>query len=149
MATPVLPPDFKDFLQLLNANGVEYLLIGGYAIGYHGYVRATADMDIWVARNAENAAKTAATLRQFGFTLPELSEGLFLKEENIVRMGVPPFRIEVLTSISGVEFEACYAARVTDMIDGIPVNIISLPHLKVNKQACGRDRDLVDLRHLP
>lgn len=148
MATPALTPDFKEFLQLLDANGVEYLLIGGYAVGYHGYVRATADMDIWVALNPVNAAKAVATLRQFGFTPPELSEDLFLAPDNIVRMGVPPFRIEVITSISGVDFEQCFAERVVDTIDGILVNIISLPRLKINKQASGPDKDLVDLRHL-
>ena len=71
MATPALPPDFKEFLQLLNANGVEYLLVGGYAVGYHGYVRATADMDVWVAVNARNAEKAVAALREFGVDLPD------------------------------------------------------------------------------
>jgi len=88
-------------------------------------------------------------LREFGFTPPELSEALLLQADNIVRMGLRPFRIEVLTSVSGVEFETCYAARVVDIIDGVNVNIISLPHLKTNKQASGRDKDLVDLRRLP
>ena len=149
MATAVLPPDFKDFLQLLNANGVEYLLVGGYAVGYHGYVRATADMDIWIAPSVENARRVVTALQQFGFTLPTSPEELFLKPDNIVRMGVPPFRLEVFTSISGVDFTECFAHRVVDTIDGVPVNIISLEHLKVNKQATGRGKDLVDLDHLP
>ncbi len=149
MATPTLPPDFKDFLRLLNENGVEYLLIGGYAVGYHGYVRATADMDVWIAPNPENATRAVAALREFGFRVPELSEALFLKPENIVRMGLPPFRIEVLTSISGVGFGECFAQRVRETIDGVPVNIISLRDLRANKQASGRGKDLVDLEHLP
>lgn len=147
MATPVLPADFREFLQLLNANGVEYLLIGGYAVGYHGYVRATADMDIWIALAPENSVKAVATLQQFGFSPPELTPELFLKPDNVVRMGVPPFRIEVLTSISGVEFRKCYQTRIRDTIDGVPVDIISLESLRANKQASGQD--LVDLGHLP
>jgi len=96
-----------------------------------------------------SAARAVATLEQFGFTPPELSEELFLKPDNIVRMGLPPFRIEVITSISGVEFNECYAERIVDTVDGVPVNIISLRHLKINKQASGRGKDLVDLDHLP
>ncbi|HVG19823.1 MAG TPA: hypothetical protein VNI02_12295 [Blastocatellia bacterium] len=149
MGTPLLPPDFKEFLKLLNANSVEYLLIGGYAVGYHGYVRATADMNIWVASNAENASRLISALREFGFNSPELSEELFLKPDNIARLGVPPFRIEMLTSISGVTFEECHAGKVFDMIDGVQVPIISLQHLKINKLASGRLKDLADLEHLP
>lgn len=149
MATTQLPPDFKEFLQLLNAHQVEYLLIGGYAVGYHGYPRATADMDIWVAINPQNAKKMVAVLDEFGFGTPELSADLFLKEDQIVRMGVPPIRVEILTTISGVKFETCYAERVVDMIDDVDVNLISLANLKANKQASGRHKDLNDLENLP
>ena len=145
----MLPPDFKEFLRLLNTHGVEYLLIGGYAVGYHGYPRATNDMDIWIALHPDNAARMVTVLRVFGFDTPDLSPDLFLQDHSIVRMGVPPMRIEVLTTISGVEFAACYAARLTAMIDGVEVNLISLPDLKVNKQASGRYKDLDDLEHLP
>ena len=144
-----LPPDFKEFLRLLNTHNVEYLLIGGYAVGYHGYPRATNDMDIWIAIHPDNAERMATVLRVFGFETPDLSPELFLQDHSIVRMGLPPMRIEILTTISGVEFAACYAARVTTMIDGVEVNLISLPDLKVNKQASGRYKDLDDLEHLP
>ncbi len=90
MATTQLPPDFKEFLQLLNAHDVKYLLIGGYAVGYHGYPRATVDMDIWVAIHPENAQKIVAVLDEFGFNLPELKPNLFLEKDKIIRMGVPP-----------------------------------------------------------
>jgi len=149
MATPLLPEDFKEFLKLLNANQVEYLLIGGYAVGYHGYVRATADMDVWVEPSLDNARKAASALRDFGFDMPELSEELLLKPDTVVRMGVPPFRLEVLSSISGVTFEECHAERVVDLIDDVEVPIISLRHLKINKRVSGRGKDLVDLEHLP
>ena len=143
-----LPQDFKEFLKLLNAKGVEYLLIGGYAVGYHGYPRATADMDIWVAVKPENAEKLMAVLRDFGFDMPELTPELFLKEKNIVRMGIPPMRIEITTGISGVEFDICYAQKVVDVLDGVRVNIINLQDLKVNKKASGRFKDLNDLENL-
>ncbi len=144
-----LPPDFKEFLRLLNTHGVEYLLIGGYAVGYHGYPRATNDMDIWIAIHPDNAERMVTVLRVFGFDTPDLSPALFLQDHSIVRMGIPPMRIEVLTTISGVQFAVCYAERVTAMIDGVDVHLISLPDLKVNKQASGRYKDLDDLEHLP
>jgi hypothetical protein len=149
MATIRLPNDFKDFLKLLNANRVEYLLIGGYAVGYHGYPRATADMDIWVAVNSENADRIVVALKQFGFAVPELSTELFLRQNQIVRMGLPPVRIELTTTISGVEFQECYAARVVAEFDGIKVDLIDLKHLKINKRASGRYKDLSDLENLP
>jgi hypothetical protein len=149
MATVNLPPDFKEFLQLLSAHQVEYLLIGGYAVAYHGYPRATADMDIWIALHPHNAEKVVVALKAFGFDLPELSPALFLKEGQIIRMGVPPLRIEIATSISGVRFEECYAARVIAILDEVQVNLISLTHLKVDKKAAGRYKDLNDLENLP
>ena len=144
-----LPLDFKEFLKLLNAKAVEYLLIGGYAVGYHGYPRATNDLDVWIAMNPDNATRMVAMLREFGFDIPELSADLFLKEANIVRMGIPPMRIEVMMGISGVSFDECYAPRVVDVIDDVEVNIINLPHLKLNKKASGRYKDLNDLENLP
>lgn len=149
MATIRLPNDFKDFLKLLNANRVEYLLIGGYAVGYHGYPRATGDMDIWVAINPENADKIVAALKEFGFAVPELSAELFLRQNQIVRLGFPPVRIELTTTISGVEFQECYAAKVVAELDGIKVNLIDLKHLRINKKASGRYKDLNDLENLP
>ena len=144
-----LPADFKEFLKLLNANGVEYLLIGGYAVGYHGYPRATNDIDIWIAMNQENAGKITRSLKEFGFDMPDLTPELFLQKDRMVRLGLPPMRIEVLVEISGVQFKECYEERVDDVIDGIPVKLISLRHLKINKKASGRYKDLDDLEHLP
>jgi len=144
-----LTADFKEFLNLLNANGVEYLLIGGYAVGYHGYPRATNDIDIWIAMNQENASKMTKVLKEFGFDTPELSPELFLQKDRMVRLGLPPMRIEVLVEISGVQFRECYKERINDIIDGIAVKVISLKHLKINKKASGRYKDLDDLEHLP
>src|SRR5713226_4687721 len=114
-----LPPDFKEFLKLLRAHGVEYLLIGGYAVGYHGYPRATDDIDVWVAIAPDNANRVVEALREFGFDVPELSAGLFLQDNQIVRMGIEPLRIEVLTTISGVEFGKCYRERLDTKLDGV------------------------------
>lgn len=148
MAMMRLYPDFKEFLKLLNSHGVEYLVVGGYAVGKYGYVRATADIDIWLRRDAANAARTVDAVREFGFDVPELTHGLLLRPRGITRMGVPPFRIEMLTDISGVDFDTCYAARDVSEIDGIEVPFISLEHLRINKRASGRSKDLVDLEHL-
>jgi hypothetical protein len=149
MATTRLPIDFKEFLQLLNTHEVEYLLVGGYAVGYHGYPRATVDLDIWVSRKPRNAEKLVSVLKAFGFDVEELSEDLFLEENKIIRMGAPPIRIEIITSATGIDFEECYRKRVTDILDDVEVHFINLEHLKRNKKASGRYKDLDDLEHLP
>ena len=148
MATIQLPAEFKEFLKLLNSHRVEYLLIGGYAVGYHGYPRATGDMDLWVAIRQNNAEKLVVVLKEFGLTSPQLSTDIFLQEDQIIRMGVPPMRIELLTTISGVDFDSCYSERIVDVIDSVEVHIINLKHLKQNKQASGRHKDLDDLQYL-
>jgi len=145
----ILTPDFKEFIKLLNSHKVDYLIIGGYAVGYHGYVRATADIDIWIPINTQTAGKMENIVHKFGFDDPKLNKELFLKEDNIIQMGKPPFRIDVITSISGVSFEECYPKRIIDKIDGIKVNIIDLENLRKSKKAAGRDKDLVDLKRLP
>jgi len=136
-------------LKLLNDKKIRYLLIGGYAVGYHGYPRATNDMDIWIAIEPKTAKLMVEVLKEFGFDIPQLSENLFLKKDKIIRMGMAPIRIEILTSISGVSFDECYPKKVVDEIDGIQVNIISLEQLKINKKASGRHKDLDDFENLP
>ncbi len=144
-----LSPDFKEFLQLLNSYDVQYLLIGGYAVGYHGYPRATGDLDIWVAINSLNATKLVTVLEEFGFDLPDVTVELFQEENKVIRMGLPPVRIELVTTISGVTFDECYAERIQDVVEGVSINLISLQKLKKNKQASGRYKDLNDLENLP
>lgn len=149
MVMTQLPQDFKDFLKLLNVHNVEYLMIGGYAVGYHGYPRATGDLDIWIAINTKNAERLFCVLKEFGFSDPQLTKEIFLKKDKIIRMGNRPIRIKLLTSISGVEFTDCYDNRIEDTIDGIDIKIIDLEHLKINKKECGRHKDLDDLENLP
>lgn len=144
-----LPDDFKEFLRLLNSHEVEYLVIGGYAVGYHGYPRATNDLDIWIAIRPANAERMVAVLREFGLETSSITPELFLKEKNVVRMGVPPLRLEVLTTISGVTFEACYRERLVVQFDEVEANLINLSDLRRNKKASGRHKDLDDLEHLP
>jgi hypothetical protein len=147
MATIQLPPDFKEFLRLLNSNDVEYLIIGGYAVNYHCYSRATADLYVWIAVDATNADRVARVLREFGF--PETEAATFLEPARIIRMGVPPVRVEILTSISGVDFADCYIRRVKADLDGVPANVIDVTDLKRNKAASGRLKDRLDLQELP
>jgi hypothetical protein len=148
MATTRLPADFQDFLKLLNSHRVDYLLIGGYAVCYHGYYRNTNDIDFWIAVHPENAKKMVAVIREFGFDVPELSTELFLSKGRIIRMGVEPIRIEILTEISACEFAECFARRTDATIDNIPVSLISLPDLIRNKIKSGRLKDLDDVQHL-
>ena len=149
MATIRLPPDFKEFLKLLKEYNARYLLIGAYAVNYHGYIRATGDMDIWVATDSDNAGKIVAILKDFGFgDETNITPQLFMQEKKIIRMGVPPIRLEISTSISGVEFEECYKSRIVDELDGIEVSLIDLENLRKNKKASGRPKDLTDLKKL-
>src|SRR5687767_10001210 len=143
-----LAPDFKEFLQLLNSEKVEYLLIGGYAVGMYGYPRATGDLDLWVAAHPENAKRILAALEKFGFGGLGATPDLLLEPKKVIRMGEPPVRIELLTQISGVAFEECFARREIVTIEDISVNVISLPDLKINKRASGRGKDLLDLEQL-
>ena len=143
-----LPPDFSAFLKSLSDHEVDYLLVGGYAVGYHGYVRATGDLDVWIRPERQNAERLVAALTEFGFGVSELDPDLFLSEDRVIRMGVPPMRIEILTSISGVEFDECYNSRIRERWRDVEVSIISLEKLKVNKRASGRLQDLVDLERL-
>lgn len=141
-----LNSDFKEFLKLLNSENVEYLVVGGYAVGFYGYVRTTGDLDIWIAVSPENAQRVAAALRAFGFSAADPST--FLQDQKIFRMGVQPVRIELLTGISGLNFAEAYQRRQASTIDGVEVALISFDDLKVNKKASGRLKDLADVDEL-
>lgn len=148
MAT-LLPEDFREFLKLCNRKKLKYLLIGGYAVNAYGYHRSTADMDIWIELSEKNARRMVQVLIEFGFEVPELSADLFLELGKMIRMGVPPMRLEIHNEISGVSFAACYRNRIRKRIDGINVDLISLDDLKTNKKASARLKDLNDVENLP
>ncbi len=149
MDAPLLTDDFKEFLRLLNATRVDYLLVGGYAVGLHGYPRATVDLDVWVRATPDNAERIVRALRSFGFDLPALEPRLFVDPRSIVRFGTPPFRIEIMTSIDGVDYDTCRRRPSVFDVEGLPVPVISLDDLKTNKRAAGRNKDLADLDNLP
>jgi predicted nucleotidyltransferase len=145
----ILPQDFKEFLQSLNDHSIKYLLIGGYAVAYHGYIRNTADIDVWIAGSPDNIQSIIVALQVFGFPADDRTAQALSDPRNIIRMGNAPLRIEVFTAIPGVDFPTCYAQRIEAEIDGIRVPIIDLANLKLNKAASGRQKDLADLQNLP
>ncbi len=144
----MLNRDFKEFIQLLKSNGVRYLVVGGYALAVHGHPRYTKDIDIWIALSPENAASIIKALDQFGFGSLGLTENDFLVEGHTIQLGNPPNRIDILCSVSGVEFNDCYEKRIETEIDGVTVNFIDIESLKINKKASGRLQDLADIEAL-
>lgn len=144
----VLNKDFKEFIESLNDNRVRYLVVGGYAVALHGHPRYTKDIDIWIALTPENAKQVVKALHQFGFGSLGLTPEDFLVPSQVVQLGYPPSRIDLLTSLKGVDFELCYPERTTIIIDGVNVDFIDLANLKKNKQATGRHQDLADLENL-
>jgi hypothetical protein len=143
-----LKKDFSEFLRLLNANGVRYMIVGGYAVIFHGWVRTTGDMDLWISPGGDNPEKLAKCLREFGFDQPEVDPSLFQGKKNIIRMGAPPVRIKLMMEIDGVKFEECYPRRVFAEVENLKVPFISLPDLIANKRASGRHKDLADVEQL-
>ena len=144
----VLNQDFKEFIQSFNEHNVRYLIIGGYAVAFHGHPRYTKDLDVWIEPDRENAAKILKALTQFGFGTLGLTQGDFLEPDQIIQLGYAPNRIDILTTLAGVDFENCYASKVITIIDNVPMNFINLENLKKNKKATGRLQDLADLENL-
>jgi hypothetical protein len=144
----VLNRDFKEFIQSLNDNDVRYLVVGGYAVALHGYPRYTKDMDIWVEMTAENASRITKALDQFGFGSLGIQEKDFTIPDLMLQLGYPPGRIDILTTLPGVEFSECYPSRTIVEVDGVSVNFIDLGNLRKNKRATGIHQDLADLENL-
>ncbi|OFY64388.1 MAG: hypothetical protein A3H98_03915 [Bacteroidetes bacterium RIFCSPLOWO2_02_FULL_36_8] len=145
----MLHSDFKEFIQLLNKNKVEYLVIGGYAVVFHGYVRATGDMDVWVKNSPINAIKVVKCLNEFGFDSLNIQTKDVEKENTIIQLGYPPCRIDIVTTPDGITFDECYAQRVKmELEKNLEVNFIDLDNLIKNKKASGRNKDLDDIENL-
>ena len=140
--------DFKEFIESLNAKEVKYLIVGGYAVALHGYPRYTKDLDVWVECSPENAEAILMALEQFGMESLGLKAEDFLEPDQVIQIGYPPNRIDILLSISGVEFAECYPQCVKVLLDGVEVKFIDLANLKKNKQAVGRAQDKADLENL-
>ena len=144
----ILNPDFKEFFQLLNANNVRYLIIGGYAVAYHGYPRYTKDVDIWIWIDFENAERVVKTLKDFGFASLELKVEDFLAPDTIIQLGHAPNRIDLIMGVPGVDFEECYSNRNEEEIGGVKLKFIDLAGLKKSKKASGRTQDIADVENL-
>jgi hypothetical protein len=143
-----LDPDFEDFIKLLNHYEVEYMIIGGYAMAFHGRPRYTGDLDIWINISEPNAQKMLRVLEEFGFSSLNFKEEDFLKENLINQIGYPPLRIDILTSIDGINFDDAYPKKQVITIEDFTANYIGLNELIKNKNASGRQQDLVDVKTL-
>ena len=140
--------DFREFIELLIKNKAEYLIVGGYAVGIHGHPRYTGDLDIWLNATPENAEKILKSVNEFGFTSFKLSKEDFTKRGNVIQLGYPPLRIDLLTEIDGVTFEDCFINRKEVVMDDIKVNFIGYNDLLKNKKESGRPRDIDDIDNL-
>ena len=141
-------PDFRDLLALLNEHKVEYLIVGGYALAFHGAPRFTGDIDIFVRPHPENARRVLAALAAFGFRFPNLSAEDFRDPNKVVQLGVPPVRIDLITSISGVSWEEADASKEPGDFGDVPVCYIGRQQYIANKRAAGRKKDLADIEAL-
>lgn len=140
--------DFKELLVLLNSHQVEFILVGAYALAFHGVPRFTGDMDVFVKSDATNSERIMAALTEFGFGSVGLSRNDFEKPDQVVQLGVPPVRIDLITGISGLSWNEVDADAIRADLDGVPVRFISRRHLVINKRASGRKRDLADIEAL-
>ncbi len=139
------PKDFKEFIELLEKHKVEYLIVGGYAVGFHGHPRFTGDLDIWLKISETNANNILLAVEAFGFASLGLKTEDFLIPENVIQLGYPPLRIDLLNEIDGVSFDDCYPNRQEVLQDGFQYNFISYEDLLKNKAASGRLKDKDDL----
>lgn len=144
----MLGKDFKEFIELLNENNVKYLVVGGYAVALHGHPRYTKDLDIWIELSSGNAEKILNVLENFGFGSLGLKTDDFLTQDQVIQLGYPPNRIDLLTTLKGVNFEDCYESKVQIKIQDTQINFIDIENLKKNKQATGRSQDLADVENL-
>ena len=143
-----LSPDFKEFVELLNSKGVEYLIIGGYAVTFYGFPRYTGDMDIWIGTSRVNAERLIGVLDEFGMGSLGLSADDFTEPDTIVQLGYAPYRIDIITSLADAKFDECVLRGVEVHKEGVNLRFISLDDLRYLKRAAGRPKDLIDLENL-
>lgn len=144
----MLNNDFKEFIESLRSNAVDFLIVGAHALAAHGKPRYTGDLDIWVRPDRDNLARLILAIEAFGFAALGVTAADFLEPEAMVQLGYPPARIDLLTTIDGVSFEECFAARVEATVAGTTLPVISIEHLIRNKLATGRAKDWVDVQSL-
>ena len=143
-----LNPDWKEFIELLNSNEVEYVVVGAFALAFHGHPRLTGDIDFFVRNSEQNAGRIVNALAEFGFGSLGLSPSDFQGTEGVVQLGYPPKRIDILTHIDSVTFDQAWSNRIVSELDGLPVNYISAEDFKANKLAAGRPKDIADAAEL-
>ena len=143
-----LPQDFKEFLKSFNARNVEYMVVGSYALAYYGAPRYTGDIDVFVHRTEANATRVIEALRDFGFAFPNLAEEDFTKENNVVQIGMPPIRIDILTFLSGMDWDTAISRAEKATLDDVPVLVIGKDDYITNKRATGRTKDLADIESI-
>ncbi len=144
----VLNNDFREFIASLNESNGRYLIVGGYAVGFHGYPRYTKDLDVWIEISDENAENIVRALNEFGFGAIGFTANDFLKPDEFTQLGYPPNRIDLITSCEGVDFSTCYANKMQIEIDGLKIDFIDYENLLKNKQTVGRPQDLADVSNL-
>jgi hypothetical protein len=141
----MLNEDYKDMLLCLQSEGVNFILVGAYALAAHGFPRATLDIDIWVEPTVANAQKVYKALTKFGAPLKDISKEDLVSKDTVFQIGVPPRRIDIITGITGVEFAEAIKDAIQTEVEDIKLKILSLKHIKQNKIACGRHKDLADI----
>lgn len=140
--------DFREFVQLLNAHSVRYLVVGGYAVAFHGHPRYTKDLDLWIEPTPDNVRRLLAALEEFGFGNLGLDQQDFLEPDTVVQLGRPPNQIDLLSTLDGISFTESFEQRREVEVDGTDVRFIGLDALRANKRASGRHQDLADLENL-
>jgi|SRR5690606_20466029 len=141
----IFEQDFIDFIELLNEQQVKYMVVGAFALSFHGRPRNTGDLDIWIKPDAENAGKMVKVIEEFGFGQLGLNDEDFLRENYVTQLGYPPLRIDILNAISGVNFDDAFHTRLETEIDGLQISFISAEDLIRNKRCVGRPKDLGDI----
>lgn len=144
----MLNPDFRDMLSCLNEEGVDFIIVGAYALAAHGFVRATGDIDVWLRNSPDNAHRVLRALDKFGAPTSGLSEEDFTTPTTVLQLGVEPSRIDLLTGIDGVDFDEAAKSRLKVNVGGVEVFILSKEDLLKNKLAAGRDKDRSDIAWL-
>lgn len=143
-----LAKDFEDFIKLLNKHHVDYMVVGGYALAFHGKPRHTGDLDIWINCSETNAEKLLLVINEFGLGSLGLSKLDFMKEGYITQIGYPPLRIDILNTIDGVKFENAFPNKLVLDVDGVEIKYIGIKDLIDNKTASGRSQDIADLKEI-
>lgn len=143
-----LAQDFEDFIKLLNKHQVDYMIVGGYALAFHGKPRHTGDLDIWINNSATNAEKLVIAIKEFGLASLDLTKSDFMQEGYVTQIGYPPLRIDILNNIDGVKFEDAFPNKLLVEVNGVLIKYIGLQEFIHNKTASGRSQDIADLKEI-